>query len=731
MTRRHIILVILAAALLRCTAVDSAPRFVYLTWQGDTSTTVTVYYHTDAAADDSTVRYDEQPRGGRIDDYALTAHGRRHQIEGLADGRTIHVVELSGLKPATTYYFVAGDLENGFSSEHSFRTIPNDGQPIRFVVGGDMGVLPDVGELMARAGATDPMFAIVGGDITYANGNIGNVGKWDQWLEFWQRHMRTPDGHDIPIVAAIGNHEVNGGFGQPLEQAPFYTGYLAKNRDRTYFTMQFGPNLTLFVLDSGHVARHDGAQAEWLETELQRCRQVPNRVAAYHVPLYPTARPFHYEFSVRGRTHWAPLFDRYGLTAAFEHHDHAFKRTWPIRNGQRDPSGTVYLGDGCFGMPHRPLTEGSQWYQAKAAPLQHFWSVEVAGDQIHCRAISKTGDVFDVYPPDAPGAAEAEQMWAVLAWPESINEAIPEQVANRRLDSTITWTLLNPLATDLEVAFEMLPTTGVRFEPDRQELTLAPGTEVVVNVAVTSDEARNRLNVQTRWRVDAGRGAYETVHTSVMFFRREAVVYFIRGGAAPPMDGSVPALAATPPNLTGFVQRADGQPAAQGTDVWVTAIPAGLHVYAICHDADMANRVSPTTPENSFTFHTPELEAGNPFWNDDNIELFLIPQTEPVGAMQYAVTLGSATYVDRKSAAGEHLRGSGMRANTFRFEDRWTAEFLIPWSDLEQQGQPPPGTVWRLDIARTHTLNQSDISRWANPTASNHAAEHFGYIKFE
>ncbi len=72
-----------------------------------------------------------------------------------------------------------------------------------------------------------------------------------------------------------------------------------------------------------------------------------------------------------------------------------------------------------------------------------------------------------------------------------------------------------------------------------------------------------------------------------------------------------------------------------------------------------------------------------------------------------------------------------MRANTFRFEDRWTAEFLIPWSDLGQQGPPPHGTVWRLDVARTHTLNQSDISRWANPTASNHAAEHFGYIKFE
>ena len=41
-----------------------------------------------------------------------------------------------------------------------------------------------------------------------------------------------------------------------------------------------------------------------------------------------------------------PLFDNYHLTAAFEHHDHAFKRTHLLRANQTDPGGTLYLGDG-------------------------------------------------------------------------------------------------------------------------------------------------------------------------------------------------------------------------------------------------------------------------------------------------------------------------------------------------------------------------------------------------
>src|SRR5205809_766295 len=72
---------------------QAAPRHVYLTWQHDTSTTITVNYQTMEEAGTSEVYYDTKSRNGRIGDYQFHATGTRHKIDGLEDGRTIHWVE--------------------------------------------------------------------------------------------------------------------------------------------------------------------------------------------------------------------------------------------------------------------------------------------------------------------------------------------------------------------------------------------------------------------------------------------------------------------------------------------------------------------------------------------------------------------------------------------------------------------------------------------------------------
>src|SRR5262245_36993595 len=101
-----------------CGCVQSSlglPRYVYLTWQGDTSITITVNYQTLDEPETSAVHYDTRSRHGKVAEYRFKASGTRHKIEGLEDGRTIHWVELAGLKPNTTYYFVAGDQKTGFT----------------------------------------------------------------------------------------------------------------------------------------------------------------------------------------------------------------------------------------------------------------------------------------------------------------------------------------------------------------------------------------------------------------------------------------------------------------------------------------------------------------------------------------------------------------------------------------------------------------------------------------
>ena len=63
------------------------------------------------------------------------------------------------------------------------------------------------------------------------------------------------------------------------------------------------------------------------------------------------------------RKHWSPLFDKYGLDAAFENDHHIYKRSNLIKGGKVDPSGTLYIGDGAWGykpVPFRKRT-GGMW----------------------------------------------------------------------------------------------------------------------------------------------------------------------------------------------------------------------------------------------------------------------------------------------------------------------------------------------------------------------------------
>src|ERR1051326_3928689 len=167
-------------------STHAAPRHVYLTWQGHTSTTITVNYQTMEETETSAVYYDTKPRHGKFGDYRFHATGTRHKIEGLDDGRTIHWVELTRLKPDQTYYFVAGDPPLGFTAQRQFQTLPDGHQTFRFVVGGDMVTGPMLPAFLQQAARHEPKFAAVGGDIAYANDRLTNYTRWDAWLDAWQ-----------------------------------------------------------------------------------------------------------------------------------------------------------------------------------------------------------------------------------------------------------------------------------------------------------------------------------------------------------------------------------------------------------------------------------------------------------------------------------------------------------------------------------------------------------------
>jgi hypothetical protein len=121
------------------------------------------------------------------------------------------------------------------------------------------------------------------------------------------------------------------------------------------------------------------------------------KFAVYHQPLYPAHRDFNGSEAVAGRKYWAPVFDEHHLTAAFEHHDHVFKRSKLIKNNAISPDGTLYLGDGCFGQDPRSVNTTTPWYLEKASSTAHFWVVDVLKDGVRFRAVDTDGKVFDEY----------------------------------------------------------------------------------------------------------------------------------------------------------------------------------------------------------------------------------------------------------------------------------------------------------------------------------------------
>jgi hypothetical protein len=373
------------------------PRHVYLTYSSDPATTMDVNFHSNGIQDNAEVYWDTESREGKRRRYTHQADATSTVFEGLRVERTVHTGSLIGLEPDTTYYFIAGNRKEGYCEERSFRTIPNDGSPIRFVTGGDMGVTKAAIRLMKEAAKLEPYFCAIGGDIAYANGEFYAYRTWDAWLRNWENNMVTPSGHMIPVVAAIGNHETNDiESPDPATMAPFFYAYFGQQANSTYFDMQFGPNLALLALDTGHVVPH-ADQTEWLSQTLGKYKDVPYRYTIYHVPLYPSHRDFEGDYSARGREHWAPVFDEYALTGSFENHDHVLKRTHPIKGNKVDPTGTVYFGDGSFGRDPRTVDDERRWYEAMAKAVFHFWVVDVASDGVTYSAIDHTGAELDTY----------------------------------------------------------------------------------------------------------------------------------------------------------------------------------------------------------------------------------------------------------------------------------------------------------------------------------------------
>ncbi len=300
---------------------------------------------------------------------------------------------LKDLLPDTEYFF---SLE-GEEIEYRFRTMPSGLQrPVYIAIGGDAYQKLDPYEEMNKVVAEKcPDFVVLGGDIAYANRG-DPIKRWKDFLRVWHRTMVTPEGRIIPLVCTPGNHEIlsksKGGGRLFLQLFP----YLEQG---SYGVVDFKDEALFLLLDTGHINPIAGKQTDWIKQVLEVKKQYPYKFAVYHISAYPSVYSYGNKTSTLIRKNWCPLFEEGGVLAAFENHNHAFKRTYPMKQEKIDPRGVVYIGDGTWAV--EPRKTKSRFYLEEVKSSNCFSLMTLDRTGVSVRTFDLEGKLIDTWNTEA------------------------------------------------------------------------------------------------------------------------------------------------------------------------------------------------------------------------------------------------------------------------------------------------------------------------------------------
>lgn len=379
---------------------STEPRHVRVMWMEEPTTKAVVSWSTTLPGTQSRIYYDAESRGGEVGDYGqrtTRVHSGEYTLTkgDLEYGQQplyYHHVLLEDLQPATTYHFVVATDEN-VSREYHFITAPDDDRPIKLLFGGD-----------SRIGGSDPyvhedrravnlrMKALTeehpevtaflhGGDFFQR----AEVRYMIHWLTDHELCI-TDAGRIIPIIPARGNHDTLIGF-----EEMFYW----PDRDHEYhYVSQLTDQIVAVTLNTE--ISLGGSQRRFAENTLRDLRP-ENRwvIVQYHKPAYPSVRGW--TDGEDRRYYFVPIFERNNVDLVMESHDHALKRTLPIRDGGPHEFGITYIGDGGLGVPQRN-PDPSRWYlQAPGITksAHHVHLLEIDDATLRGRAFGIDGEVLD------------------------------------------------------------------------------------------------------------------------------------------------------------------------------------------------------------------------------------------------------------------------------------------------------------------------------------------------
>lgn len=359
-----------------------------LVWTDDPATTMTIGWR-QGAGSFSEVRYREK---GSLAAWqtstSVTQYNYQNNENGVDDTLNNSFVTLAGLVPNTDYEFDVCDTAGCSERYMWFRTAPDTAQTVTFIAGGDSrretSTNYNNNDVARRNGfklvaKMRPTFVLFSGDFM----NDGTFQEWLVWLDEWQL-TQSSDGRMYPIVPTHGNHEND--VLNMVQQIFHVQGPAGNTADGTYNALSIGGDLLrIWTLNTelepgvGYGAFQNqnstawNEQTSWLGADLAANNNVTWKIANYHRPLRP-----HTSGKSEGNlrySEWAPLFDQYDVDLAIESDSHMVKYTVPVipslaagsdegfieADHNASEHGTVYVGEGSWGAPKRPIDDDKDW----------------------------------------------------------------------------------------------------------------------------------------------------------------------------------------------------------------------------------------------------------------------------------------------------------------------------------------------------------------------------------
>jgi hypothetical protein len=248
--------------------------------------------------------------------------------------------------------------------------LPTRPDSVKFVVIGDFGTgdeeSADIAARMSQLRSQFP-FEFV---ITTGDNMLGSQDTPADFEEKFARPFALLLRAGVRFYASLGNHD-----------APSVMSYAPWNMHGQRYYTYARRHVRFVVLDSNRV---EAAQLEWLEQVLRGARE-PWKICYFHHPLYSNGGRHGPELELRVLLE--PLLVRYGVHVVFSGHQHVYERLTPQK-------GVQYFVTGAGGQPtgriHRSGTTAASF-----GDDQSFMAVEVTGDRLHFRTVSRTGLVVD------------------------------------------------------------------------------------------------------------------------------------------------------------------------------------------------------------------------------------------------------------------------------------------------------------------------------------------------